>query len=147
MASLANNLNVNQVAGEQTATPAYTLYTPGSVALATVFGGPIAGTILMAINYRRLGRTENAALAVLSGIGATAFAILLGVLVPQIPPICTAIAIFSMLWKSAESLQGGMIGQHVNQGGRLGSKLAAFALGLVFMVVIIGVAMMASKNA
>jgi hypothetical protein len=41
--------------------PVYRLYDSTSVALATLLGSPVAGTRLMALNYRRLGKSGAAA--------------------------------------------------------------------------------------
>src|SRR3954468_16666081 len=43
--------------------PPFRLYRPSAVTLATLFGSPIAGLIVMSINYRRLGRRRAAWLA------------------------------------------------------------------------------------
>ena len=40
--------------------PAYTLYSPGSVALAAILGSFLAGGIVMAINYKRSGQGVSA---------------------------------------------------------------------------------------
>ena len=63
--------------------PAYTLFDSTAVGLATFFGTPVAGTILMAINYRRLGKAGQAVAAVVIGAVVTGLALLLGNLMPQ----------------------------------------------------------------
>lgn len=142
-----NNPNVNQIDGNEAPVPAYTLFNSGSVALATILGGPVPGTILMAANYRRLGQKENARLAILGGIGAMALSILLGIMLPQIPSMPIAIGVFFGLWRTAETLQGTAVDHHVNKGGRLGSKWLAFGLGMIFLIVISSVVLLTVLNA
>src|ERR1039458_3599226 len=63
--------------------PAYTLFNADSVGLATFLGTPIAGGILMAVNYRRLGKGGKAAAVLLIALLVTALALVFGYLVPQ----------------------------------------------------------------
>ncbi len=61
-----------QVGGYQTpqyAPPAYSLYDVAAIAIAAFFGGPLAGTVLMASNYRKLGQGNNGVLALIAGSG------------------------------------------------------------------------------
>jgi hypothetical protein len=48
--------------------PGYTLFDVNAVTLATFFGSPVAGTSLMALNYRRLGQARRAMIALLVGM-------------------------------------------------------------------------------
>jgi len=41
-------------------TPSYKLYHPGTIAGATAMGSPLAGAIIMALNYRRLDQPKAA---------------------------------------------------------------------------------------
>lgn len=63
--------------------PAYTLFDANSVGLATLFGGPVAGSFLMALNYRRLELTGKAVVALTIGIIVTGLAILVGWNLPK----------------------------------------------------------------
>ena len=45
--------------------PAYRLYDVGAVALAAFLGSPLAGTVLIASNYRKLGQGGSGFLALL----------------------------------------------------------------------------------
>ena len=47
--------------------PSFKLYTPGHVAWATFLGAPLAGSMLLAMNYRRLGEPTSAAIALVGG--------------------------------------------------------------------------------
>src|SRR5690349_2367216 len=50
------------------APPEYRLFAPYDVALATALGGPIAGGVVLASNYRALGNARAACLSVLGGV-------------------------------------------------------------------------------
>ncbi len=119
--------------------PAYTLFDSGSVTLATFFGSPIAGTILMAVNYRRLGKEINAAVAFLTGLAVTILAILCGNLIPPSASGALAIGLLVAMRSSAQALQGPAVQQHVSQGGKLGSRWAAFGIGVAVLVAIAAV--------
>jgi hypothetical protein len=60
-----------------------TLYTPGQVALASFLGSPIAGALLIAGNFRRLGRPDRSWLAVLLGLLATVAILALAFVLPE----------------------------------------------------------------
>lgn len=57
--------------------PAYTLFDANAVGIATFFGTPVVGCSLMALNYRRLGKSRNAVMALVLGIAVTGLVILL----------------------------------------------------------------------
>jgi uncharacterized membrane protein len=57
--------------------PEYRLFDSGTVGLAAFICSPLAGAILIAVNYSRLGKAGKAVLAVTLGLIATAPAILL----------------------------------------------------------------------
>src|SRR5690349_2588639 len=63
--------------------PSYRLYDRYAVALATFLGTPAAGGVLLAMNYRRLGRPERALLSVVLAILATALLIAVGLVLPN----------------------------------------------------------------
>src|ERR1039458_9866628 len=74
--------------------PAYTLFNADSVGLATFLGTPIAGGILMAVNYRRLGKGGKAAAVLLIALLVTALALVFGYLVPQGVSALVAVGLF-----------------------------------------------------
>ncbi len=125
------------------APPAYTLFDSTAVGLATFFGTPIAGTILMAINYRRLGKAGQAAAAVLIGIVVTGLAVLLGHFMPQAAAFGIAAALFVGMKGAAQSIQGAAVAEHLREGGSLASNWTAFGLSVaacvLFFAAIFGV--------
>src|SRR5437016_9395231 len=51
--------------------PAYKLHSPGNAFLATFLGGPLAASVILAINYFRVGRAAAAWQAILLGLLTT----------------------------------------------------------------------------
>ncbi len=123
-------------------TPRFKLFDSYSVGLATFLGGPVAGSFLMALNYRRLGLKGKATLALIIGAIVTALAILIGWNLPSSVNFPLALALLFVTQRLARFLQGPAIQQHVQQGGSLASRWTAFASGLSFMAVLLTVAFM-----
>jgi hypothetical protein len=123
--------------------PTYTLFDSASVTLATIFGSPVAGTILMAINYHRLGEGSSAAVAIVCGLLATGFAIAFGNLVPQTATTVVALALVIGMRTVAQAVQGSAVQQHINRGGKLASKWAALGIGVATLVVIVAIVFVA----
>ncbi|HEX4022104.1 MAG TPA: hypothetical protein VHX63_13240 [Acidobacteriaceae bacterium] len=120
--------------------PAYALFDANSVGLATLFGGPVAGSFLMALNYRRLELTGNAVVVQIIGIIVTGFAILVGWNLPKNVTVPLALALLVGTKWMAQSLQGATVKYHVEHGGRLGSRWTAFGSGVGFMAALFAVA-------
>ncbi len=117
--------------------PHYKLYDSNAVAVASFLGGPIPGTVLMAINYRRLGQATNALLAILAGLSTIVIGILFQSLFPQGTFIVLGISLSAATWRTAEKLQGPTVDEHVNRGGPLGSSWMGGALGTIFLVFVL----------
>lgn len=119
--------------------PAYTLFDSAAVTLATLLGSPVAGTILMGVNYRRLGKTALAVAAVAIGVAATILASLFGNKVPYTFSTIIAIGLLLMTRSCAQVLQGPAVAEHVSRGGKLGSRWAASGVGLAVLAVLASV--------
>jgi hypothetical protein len=95
---------------------------------------PLAGTILMAVNYVRLGKTGKAVLAIIFGLIATALTILIkwNWSKPWGSLGSSALGILSFIctWQIAKKVQGKAVEEHTARGGQLGSKWAAFGVGI-----------------
>jgi hypothetical protein len=120
----------------QVPVPTYTLFDANAVGLATILGTPAAGSALMALNYRRLGQTRKAAIALILGIAVTGLAILLGWNLPHAVSSPIALILLFTTARMARSLQGSVVTDHVQRGGRLGSKWAALGLGVAMCAII-----------
>ena len=106
------------------------LFHATAVAVATYSGTPIAGFLLMAVNYRRLGQTRRAVMAVMLGLLATGLVVMCWVRLPFFVsiPVCLGLLLGTRAY--AGSMQGAALAQHVSRGGRLGSKWVALGVGL-----------------
>lgn len=122
---------------------AYALFDSQSVALATFFGTPVAGATLMAVNDRRLGRAGRASTLLIVGIVLTAAAILIGWNIPSGASAVIGLLLMFGMQRVAASVQGSAVKDHVGRGGRLGSKWAAFGVGIAFFVVLFGIVFVA----
>jgi hypothetical protein len=118
--------------------PPYTLFDPGSVALATLFGSPVAGATLMLVNDSRLGRAGRGLLMLLAATVVTGLAILAGWNIPNGASSIFGILLLVATIFLARKMQGPAVAEHVRRGGKLGSKWAAFGLGLLFCAAIFG---------
>ena len=119
--------------------PTRQLYSVRSVAVAAFFGGPIGGAIVLALNYRRLGRPAAAAASVVLGALATVGlgAVALG-LPEKFPNFALPAIYIGALVGLAVWLQGPALEAHRGQGGREASAWKALGIGAVCLVVILG---------
>lgn len=122
----------------QPSAPSYTLFDSNAVALATVFGTPAAGGSLMALNYRRLGYRVKAAITLVVTIAIAASVAFVTWNLPRAATSVIGIALLLGIRWSATSLQGRAVQDHLQRGGRLGSKNGAFGFGLAICAVIVG---------
>jgi hypothetical protein len=118
--------------------PTYTLFDSTAVGIATFLGSPVAGTGLMALNYKRLGKKNNAIATLAIGVAVTGVAIAFGGRIAAYATTGVAFGLFLATLNVARSLQGPTVEQHVERGGQLGSRWAAAGLGLILLAVIFG---------
>ncbi len=119
--------------------PSYTLFDSVAVAIATLLGSPIAGTTVMAVNYHRLKSAGKGVAAVALGLVATLLAIFFGNKIPYFLSLTIAIGLLLLTKSLAQVLQGADVSDHVNRGGKLGSRWAAAGIGVAGLIVIFGV--------
>jgi hypothetical protein len=129
--------------------PAYRLYTPGQVALATMLGAPIAGTILMALTFKRLGRRRAAGAALILGAIGTALACAIGWVLPdRIGYVLPSLPWVFATYYFAKGFLGPLVAAHMRAGGKNASWWAAAGIGaatgglillVVFLVVFGGI--------
>jgi hypothetical protein len=115
--------------------PAYRLYDVGAVALAAFLGSPLAGTVLIASNYRKLGQGGNAFLALVLGAAASVGEIYIGLTSTKSPAIATLV-LFAATWFAAWEQQGSAIKTHVAWGGKLYSYWRAFGVATLTTLVL-----------
>ncbi len=111
------------------------LFTDSQVALATFFGSPIAGFIVLAINERRMGRGDQIAKMIGLGVVASAFVIGLALVLPSEMPgfIVTLGYVFGMR-EGARRWQGEEIMARLSNGTPKGSYWAMVGIGLACVI-------------
>jgi hypothetical protein len=121
----------------QYAPPAYRLYDVAAVAVAAFFGGPLAGTVLMASNYRKLGQGNNGVLALIVGAAASVGLVYMALKTTANPAIASVV-LMVVTALAAKQLQGEAIKTHIAWGGQLYSKLRAVGIAIVTSLVLGG---------
>jgi len=112
------------------------LYDARQVAAATFLGTPIAGSILIALNYRAMGSASAAWKTVgLGGVGTAALAWLAYALPKGLPGVLPLVLQTSGMYYAAGVLQGRAVAAHRQQNGRQGSWWAAYGVGLACFAV------------
>jgi hypothetical protein len=128
----------------------YRLFGADAVGLAAFICCPLAGAILIAVNYGRLGKASRAVLAVMLGLIVTALNILiewnwktssgsLGRLEYDAFEILFFICMWVCTWQIAKEEQGKAVEEHIARGGKLGSRSAAFGVGIATLAGLLGV--------
>lgn len=114
--------------------PAYQLFSIGAVSWATFFGSPLAGGIVLSINYQRLGQRVSRLHALLWSAIGTIGMFAAAFLIPDSWPIPDAVYAAmppAVMYGCASSLQGGVIELHVRRGGVLASNWRAVGIGVI----------------
>jgi hypothetical protein len=122
------------------ARPLYLLYSVGSATLAVFLGGPLAGGIIMAINYKRLGRPVAAIHAVVWTAVATAIIMATAMMIPDeynVPSVVFLAPQIFCMYGLAKSLQGPAIEAHRSDLGLMASAWGAAGIGLLTGVVVL----------
>ncbi len=124
------------------------MFDSGAVATAAFICCPLAGTILIAVNYGRLGKAGKGVLAVILGLIATALNILikwnwntssgsLGRLEYDAFEILFLICTWICTWQVAKEEQGNAVKEHTACGGQLGSRLTAAWVGIATLAALV----------
>ena len=120
--------------------PTYKLLNPTCVGVAAFIGSILAGGVAMALNYRRLGRSKEAWIALLGGaVGLVVLWQIGSKLDGTVTTGLGAVIAFGMQ-ALAKSLQGADIEAHVAANGAVSSGGFGVLLGLPFLAAIIAYA-------
>jgi len=119
--------------------PAYKLYDANSVGLATLLGSPLTGSILIALNHRRLKKPGWAISAVFLGVIVTALGVLLAFVIPQGLSVGVSVGLLFAMRGCAQGLQGRDIEEHQREGGKLASRWAAAGIAILVAALIGGI--------
>ncbi len=123
-------------------TPA-TLFTEKGTAVASAIGGPLAGTYLIAKNFRSLGKEDAAGLTLIIGGALTVALLTTLALLPlsvaeKIPQHFIPLAYGLVGYLVVKSLQQQDINAHLQAGGKKGSCQVIVGSGLVSLVLSLG---------
>lgn len=126
------NLNLPEVKGR--------LFSVGQIVLATLLGTPLAGCLLLAANYRQLGKSAAAWQAVAAGIVSTIVLMIVSFWLPEKFPSSLLPAVYCVTMRQTViQLQGGAIDNYLKAGGGKGSWAIAVITGIVCLIVILGI--------
>ncbi|MFO0819073.1 MAG: hypothetical protein U1A77_14100 [Pirellulales bacterium] len=115
-----------------------TLYSPGQIAWASFLGSPLAGGILMALNYRRFGNSTAAALTFTAGLVGTVLLMVISFFLPDNFPGSIVPAAYTWgLYQSAKQLQGDAYRTAIEQGGATASGWATTGVGALCLIAVI----------
>jgi len=119
--------------------PSWRIYDYRSVGVAAFFGSTFAGCLLMAMNYRRLGQSTAAVVTAIIGLVVTALILLLAFAdnTDWMRPLPLVLMLATMY--SAKGIQGAAVDRHVESGGQLASRWAAFGIGMACLALMVAV--------
>jgi hypothetical protein len=119
--------------------PVFTLYDTTTVGVATFLGSALAGSAVMALNYKRLGRSSTAWLTLGVGVLVTGLLVASGFFLPS-GPWDTGIGIGLLIGtiRLANNLQRGLVDAHRQAGGKVGSRWVGAAIGIGVLIIVGG---------
>jgi hypothetical protein len=118
------------------AVPRFRLYPVGAIGLATFLGTPAAGGILLALNFRRLGRPTAAVHAVLWPLLATVGLLAAAFAAPEGSGRFLGLLGIVGMVLLARATQGEAIHEHERAGGKVGGWGRAVLVGLGSLAVV-----------
>lgn len=114
------------------------LFTVGQITTATALGAPIAGSLLIARNYRELGKANEGRKALLWGVVSTVLILWLSMLLPEgFPNSALPIGYCFAMLQLTRRLQGTAISNHIATGGAKGSWGMTIGLGIACLAAIV----------
>ena len=122
---------MNSEATIESAATGKKLFSLGQIVLATFLGAPLAGSLLVAHNYRVLQKANASWQSIVYGVASTVIIFIVAFLLPEnfpnsVLPVIYCIAMRQLI----SSLQGGAIAAHYSIGGAKGSWAIAIVVGV-----------------
>jgi len=114
----------------------FELYTISAIGLATFFGTVFAGGLILAINFKRLGKESEARKTLLFSAIALAVVFLIAFQIPEdvnVPNIIFTIIQLVAMIQIAKKLQAADINHHIDNGGWVASNWKAFGISLLVL--------------
>ena len=113
----------------------FALYSLRHVAIASLIGGPLGGFVILAINSGRLVATPSRKALILQGLLATVALCCLALILPERSSFAgLSIACTVALYQYGKSLQGTVIANRFESGGRRSSHWSAAGIGVASFV-------------
>jgi hypothetical protein len=129
----------------EVAAPSYKLFSAGDATLAAFLGSILAGFVILALNYRRLGRKGAAGLALLIGLAALLLHFTIAFTLPDPLSVGISLALtllgLGVVHVVAKAAQGDAFDEHQRRGGQKASTGAAAGIGLLCLVLVFAIAM------
>ena len=119
--------------------PPFTVHGVGAVTLASVLGGPVGGSILLAINEHRWGRPAVARNYVVGSVVGTGALVALSFLLPDAFGRALGPASIFGMRALAQQVQGPRLVAHERVGGKFASLWNAVGVGLATLLVLVAV--------
>jgi hypothetical protein len=118
--------------------PAYKLYSIWSIVLATLLGSPLAGGIVMSINYKRLGFSRKAMHAIIWSVAGTFGIMAIAFFLPDnVPDMAIAVPQLLAMIAIATTLQGKAIETQKARGGAFSSAWIAAGIGFLCLIALL----------
>ena len=114
------------------------LFSIEQIALASFFGAPMSGCLLMAQNYRALGKAESAWRPIVLGVAGTIVVMLLALFLPDGFPnyVLPAASCFGIFFYTKQH-QGDALIHHFKDGGQKGSWWVVIGVSIACTVVLL----------
>lgn len=114
------------------------LYTPQHVTLATFFGTPLAGFIVLGINESRMGRPEKMSKMIGLGVVASVIVFAISLILPEsFPGFAVSLAYLFGMQALAKHWQGDEINKRLSSGTPKASGWNAFGIALLCLLPLI----------
>ncbi|HET6975266.1 MAG TPA: hypothetical protein VFI24_03010 [Pyrinomonadaceae bacterium] len=114
------------------------LFSTGQIAVASFLGAPLSGSLLVAQNFRALGKVRSAWQPLLIGVAATILLSIFALLLPEKFPnyILPAGSCLGMYFYARQQ-QGDVVDNHLRAGGKKGSWLVLISVSIGCTIIIL----------
>jgi hypothetical protein len=122
------------------------LFSPRQIAAGAFVGGLLTGFLLLAFNYRKLGKMAAAGLCLAAGVLGLLGIVFLGSRLPaQVPPMLFWLLQMGLMFGMAKLLQDSPYQENLLRGGKMPRVWKALGLLLVGLAVSVGIAFLTMR--
>ncbi len=125
------------------------VFSIGQIAVASLLGAPISGCVLLAQNYRALGKERSAWQPLVVGVAATILVMILALFLPEkVPNWPLPVASFLGVYFYANRQMGNSVDNYLKAGGKRGSwwLMIAVSVGCAIISLVLFVAVAVAFN-